>query len=64
MVKVVGYDDALKKRATCRHCSAINEYLPKDVKNLWRGTDYGGGSDGADGFKCAECGKDIHVRSW
>ena len=64
MAKVVGRDDSVVERITCRSCAAIVEYTPSEVRNLWSGTDYGGGSDGADGFACPNCGKDIHVRRW
>lgn len=64
MPKVVGFDEKIKKRVTCKHCSAINEYLPIEVKtNTYR--DYGGGSDSYDEIKCAndDCGKQIRVKS-
>ena len=64
MPVVIGYDENVKKRATCRNCSAINEYVPKDVRNLRSGRDYSGGSDGSDGFNCANCGAEIITRSW
>lgn len=64
MPKVIGFDDSVKKKATCRNCSAIVEYVPKDVRNLHSGTDWSGGSDGADGFNCPNCGKEIYTRSW
>lgn len=64
MPKVVGQDQGVYKHITCRNCGAINEYLPKDVRLLWSGTDYGGGSDGAKGFNCAQCGNQIHTERW
>ncbi len=64
MVTLVGYDESVAKTITCRKCGAINKYTPNDVRTLHRGTDYGGGSDGADGFNCAGCGKEIYTKSW
>lgn len=64
MPKVVGFNNVVVKSTTCRHCAAIIEYVPKDVVNLWSGTDYGGGSDGADGFKCPNCGNNVITRRW
>lgn len=64
MVKVVGQDSAIAKRVTCKHCGAVNEYLPVDVRELHRGCDIDGGSCGSDGFACGQCGKDVITRSW
>lgn len=64
MVKIVGRDESAVKRITCRNCAARLEYTESEVRNLWSGTDYGGGSDGADGFNCPQCGAQVHVRRW
>lgn len=64
MPKVVGIDQSVVKRATCRHCGAINEYLPNEVIVLWSGRDYSGGSDGAKGFKCANCTENVIIERW
>lgn len=64
MAKVVGRDESAVKRITCRKCAAIVEHTPSEVRNLWSGTDYGGGSDGADGFNCPNCVNEIHTRRW
>lgn len=64
MPKVVGQDQTVYKRITCNHCGAINEYTPNEVRTLWSGTDYSGGSDGAKGFNCAGCGKEVHTERW
>jgi DNA-directed RNA polymerase subunit RPC12/RpoP len=64
MAKVVGRDESAVKYITCRQCAARVEYTPGEVRNLYSGTDYGGGPDGADGFNCPACGKQIHVRRW
>lgn len=63
-VKVIGRDEKHVKHRTCGNCASILEYTEKDVRNLWRGTDIGGGSDGADGFECPNCGAMVHVRRW
>ncbi|MNK14232.1 hypothetical protein D3C87_323310 [compost metagenome] len=64
MPKIVGQDTTAYKRITCRHCGAINEYTQNEVRLLWSGRDYGGGSDGARGFNCGQCGKEIHTERW
>lgn len=64
MVKLVGQDPAVSKRITCLKCGGINEYLPNDIRTLWEGTDIGGGPDGAKGFSCAQCGKDVIISRW
>lgn len=64
MIKVVGFDPKQTFRATCLGCSAINEYTKIDVVTLWSSTDYGGGPEGAEGFKCAHCGTNVITKSW
>ena len=64
MPKVVGIDKGTVKRATCRHCGGINEYLPNEVIVLWSGTDYSSGSDGAKGFKWAGCAENVITERW
>jgi hypothetical protein len=64
MVKVVGQDNSMAKRATCGGCGAVNEYLPNEVRELYRGKDYTGCGEGRDGFNCGQCGKEITTRSW
>lgn len=64
MVTIVGRDQSAVKRITHQECGAILEYTKNEVRSLWRGTDYGGGSDGADGFTCPNCGKDVITRRW
>ena len=51
-------DPSVVKQVICRSCGVTIEYVPNDVVALRRGTDIGGGPDGADGFKCPKCGKD------
>ena len=57
MPVVIGKDESVYKRLTCQKCGAINQYAPNEVRTLWEGRDYSGGSDGAEGFNCAGCGK-------
>ena len=64
MPKIVGIDQSKVKRITCSNCASINEYTLGEVRTLWSGTDYSGGSDGAEGFNCAACGKEIQTKRW
>jgi predicted RNA-binding Zn-ribbon protein involved in translation (DUF1610 family) len=64
MVKVVGQDTSVVKRATCRQCGAVNEYLPNEVRELYRGKDISGCREGQDGFNCGQCGNQVITRSW
>jgi hypothetical protein len=64
MVKIVGQDPKLAKQVTCRHCGAINEYLPVEVRILRQGRDISGGPDGAEGFNCGQCQREVITRAW
>ena len=64
MIKLVGEDPTAIKRITHRACAAVIEYTDSDIRNLYRGKDISGGSDGADGFTCPKCGTNVIVRSW
>lgn len=64
MATAIGKDQSAAKRITCKACGTINEYFEGEVRNLWSGKDYSGGDDGADGFNCASCRKQIIVRRW
>jgi predicted RNA-binding Zn-ribbon protein involved in translation (DUF1610 family) len=59
-----GPDKSVAKEVVCQGCGATIEYVPNDVVTLWSGTDYGGGPDGAEGFKCPECGKNVILKRW
>lgn len=63
MAKVVGYDEAVKPRVTCRGCGAIIEYTKAEVQ-IRRGTDCGGGADGSEWVICPGCGDKATIRSW
>lgn len=64
MPKVVGHDETIAKKISCRSCGAVNEYFPNEVRELWRGVDYGGSPDGAKGFNCANCHEAIITERW
>lgn len=63
MVKVVGRDETAVKRITCKNCASVLEYMLSEVK-IYRGTDYGGGSEGAEWVDCPNCGRQAIIRSW
>lgn len=64
MPKVVGQDKRVTKEKTCKHCGAINEYLPNEVRVLYTGRDISGCSEGAKGFNCAGCGQEVITEAW
>ena len=64
MPVVVGQDESVYKKLTCRNCGSINQYAPNEVRTLWSGNDYSGGSDVVEGFNCANCGEEVIVRAW
>lgn len=64
MVKVVGRDESAVKHTTCRACASRLEYTPGEVRTLWSGTDYGGGSDEAKGFNCPNCNAQVITERW
>ncbi len=63
MVTVVGRDESVVKRCTCKSCASILEYKLTEVKE-YHGTDYSGGSDGQEWIKCPNCGSKVILRSW
>jgi DNA-directed RNA polymerase subunit RPC12/RpoP len=52
------------KTIVCLNCGKRIEYVPNDVNLLWSGRDIGGGPDGAEGFNCPGCGKQIITHRW
>lgn len=64
MVEVVGQDESAAKFVTHSNCGARLKYFPKDIVLLWSGKDYGGGSDGAKGFNCPQCGENVIIERW
>lgn len=63
MPKIIGQDQSVAKRVTCRHCGAINEYLPKEVRILYKGRDLDGGYSETKGFACGQCSNEIYTES-
>lgn len=64
MPKVVGQDHSVAKRYTCKFCGAINEVLPNEIRTLYQGRDYSGGTAGVKGFNCAGCGAEVKTQVW
>ena len=60
MIKVVGKDDNLVKKATCRNCASILEYLPSDRLN-GSDRDYTGCTDTYKYIACPACNKELKV---
>jgi RNase P subunit RPR2 len=63
MVQIVGKDQSVYKRITCRNCATILEYTPNEVQKRVT-KDYGGGTDVTEYIQCPNCAKDVTVRSW
>lgn len=63
MVKVVGRDESVVKKVTCRKCASVLEYTLSEVQQ-YTSYDYGGGSDIVKYIKCPSCGHDVSVRGY
>lgn len=63
MVKIIGEDPEVVKRATCHNCAARLEYTLSEVQE-YRGTDYGGGPDGRKWINCPRCGREVVLKAW
>lgn len=61
MVKVVGRDETVVKRVTCRSCASILEYTKSEVKKF-TSYDYGGGSDINYYIDCPSCEQKAYTR--
>ena len=61
MAVVVGMDERVKKRVTCRECAAIVEYVPGELKT-WA-TSCCGERGTATGLDCPGCHQPIVVSS-
>lgn len=59
MPKVVGQDQTVYKRATCRKCGSINEYAPNEERELYKGRDISGCMCTTKGFNCGNCGQEV-----
>jgi len=58
MPEVIGYDEKVKKKITCSECSAIVQYVPKDVylnTQMFH--------DAQLGFNCPSCGQWIRTNN-
>lgn len=64
VLKILGRDEKHVKRCSCSNCATKIEYVDNDIVTLWSGTDYGGGPDGAKGFKCPNCGANVILERW
>lgn len=64
MARVIGHDKKVCKRITCRHCSAVVEYLPKDVRT--KSYFIQGDPSGHKEVTCPECKTAIEIlgTSW
>lgn len=62
MPKVVGQDQNIYKRITCRHCGAINEYTPNEVRLLFWKTHFDLSTTHTYGFNCAECKDEVFTK--
>lgn len=63
MAKIVGKDDSVVKRVTCRNCASILEYVPCEVRENYS-TDYTGDKDYYKYILCPCCGKQATVTSY
>ena len=63
MVKVIGIDNEVKERVTCRKCASILEYVENDTKEK-HGKDYGGGPAGQKWIVCPSCLENVILKSW
>lgn len=64
MPKSLGLDPSALKTITCKSCTHRIEYSLGEIRLLYSGKDYSGGSDGAEGFNCPNCRKQIITRAW
>lgn len=64
MAKSLGLNEEYLKKTNCSSCGHRIAYAPGEVRALWSGTDCSGGPDGAKGFSCPNCGKDIITERW
>ena len=61
MIRVIGQDDSVAKRVTCRHCGAILEYTPHDLQEQ-QTRDISGSADIEFYLKCPQCGRHVYTR--
>ena len=56
-MKVIGFDEAVMRKVTCRSCGAIIEYAPNEVKPA----DYTDEEIVVCGITCPNCGKYLRL---
>ena len=61
MIKVVGQDDSVARRVTCRNCGAILEYTPHDLQER-QTRDISGSVDITLYVKCPRCGNHVYAQ--
>lgn len=61
-VKKVGDDPAVIKRATCKRCGSILEYVPRDVESR-TSVGYSGTRDTDHFIRCPECNERVYVKN-
>lgn len=59
MPTIVDQDKSIAKRATCKQCGSVNEYLPYEVRILYQGRDISGCMGVTKGFNCGRCGSEV-----
>ena len=57
-------DKRVVKQALCCNCGAVIEYTPSEVRELYRGRDISGCSEGREGFNCPDCNDEVVTKSW
>ena len=63
MAKVIGQDEEVSRKVSCRGCGARIAYYRNDTSH-YTSSDYGGGSDTYWSITCPKCGKSISVGPW
>lgn len=58
-VNIVGKDQTVVKRVTCRNCASLLEYTQSDTRKIKHSCDYLGDCEIDDGITCPNCGKDV-----
>jgi RNase P subunit RPR2 len=63
MVKIVGIDNAVVQRITCRNCASILEYTGSEVK-LRIKNDYDGAKIVIKSICCPGCNHEVNIKSY
>lgn len=61
MPVVIGKDESLAKRVSCKKCGSIVEYFPIEVKSIKHSYDYLGDYSVNSGISCPCCESNIFV---